>query len=101
VCKDGSFLPSVNEGRVHPGGSANRFGPAFASFHLILAKIKEALDPSNVANPIRVIDMEAMEKPRNEASFLIHTFFDPPKYRPSTASVYSRMLARVMSPPFG
>jgi FAD/FMN-containing dehydrogenase len=52
----------VNEGRVHPGGSAHRFGPAFANFHLILAKIKEALDPSNVANPTRIIDMEAMEK---------------------------------------
>jgi hypothetical protein len=40
---------------------ANRIGPAFANFHLILAKIKGALDPINVANPTRLIDMEKME----------------------------------------
>jgi len=41
---------------------ANMTGPAFANFHLIVAKVKKALDPSNVANPTRLIDMEAMEK---------------------------------------
>jgi len=40
---------------------ANRTGPAFANVHLVLAKIKKALDPNNVANPARLIDMEAME----------------------------------------
>ena len=55
-------IQRINAGRVHLGGPANRFGPAFANFHLILAKIKKALDPNNVANPTRLIDMEAMEK---------------------------------------
>lgn len=41
---------------------ANRTGVAYANFHLTLAKIKQALDPNNVANPTRLIDMEAMEK---------------------------------------
>ncbi|MFC2003620.1 FAD-binding oxidoreductase [Chloroflexota bacterium] len=41
---------------------AERTGAAFANFHLILAEIKKALDPNNVANPTRLIDMEAMEK---------------------------------------
>jgi len=40
----------------------NRFGPAFANVHLIVAKIKKAIDPNNVANPRRLIDMEKMEK---------------------------------------
>ncbi len=41
---------------------ADRTGPEFANFHLILSKIKKALDPANIANPTRFIDMEAMEK---------------------------------------
>jgi len=41
---------------------ANRTGPSFANFHLILARIKKALDPNNIANPRRLIDMEATEK---------------------------------------
>ena len=41
---------------------ANRTGPAFANFHLLLAQIKKALDPNNVANPTRLINIEAMEK---------------------------------------
>lgn len=45
-----------------PALSANVTGPIFANFHLMLAKIKKALDPNNVANPTRLIDMEAMEK---------------------------------------
>jgi len=42
--------------------SAHRTGLAFASFHLILARIKQALDPNNVANPTRVIDMDKMKE---------------------------------------
>jgi glycolate oxidase len=41
---------------------ANRTGPAYTNFHLMLAKIKKTLDPNNVANPTRLIDMEKMEK---------------------------------------
>ena len=41
---------------------ANRIGPAYANFHLILYKIKKALDPKNIANPTRLINMAAMEK---------------------------------------
>ena len=41
---------------------ANRTGPTFANFHLILARIKKALDPGNIANPSRLIDMGKMEK---------------------------------------
>jgi len=41
---------------------ANRIGPAYANFHLILYKIKKALDPKNVANPTRLINIAAMEK---------------------------------------
>ena len=44
-------------------GAAHRIGPAFANYHLILARIKRALDPENIANPTRLIDMERMEKP--------------------------------------
>jgi len=40
---------------------ADRTGPAFANPHLILAKIKKALDPNNVANPKRLIDIEVIE----------------------------------------
>ncbi len=46
---------------------ANRIGATFANFHLIVAKIKKALDPNNVANPTRFIDMEKMEKAEREA----------------------------------
>ena len=40
----------------------NRSGPTFANIHLIAAKLKAALDPNNVANPTRFINMERMEK---------------------------------------
>ena len=40
---------------------ANRIGAAFANIHLLVAKIKKALDPNNIANPTRFINMEAME----------------------------------------
>jgi hypothetical protein len=55
-------IKRVGEGRIHPGGAANRFGPVFANFHLILGRIKKALDPNNVANPTRIIDMDTLEK---------------------------------------
>jgi len=55
-------IQRVNNGGIIYGGPANRIGPVFANYHLILGKVKEALDPSNVANPTRLIDMEAMEK---------------------------------------
>jgi len=41
---------------------ASLFGPAFSNYHLLLGKIKKSLDPNNVANPTRLIDMEKMEK---------------------------------------
>ena len=44
------------------GGPGNIVGPYFDNFHLINAKIKKAIDPNNVANPSRFIDMEAMEQ---------------------------------------
>ncbi|MFC2032014.1 FAD-binding oxidoreductase [Chloroflexota bacterium] len=40
----------------------NRTGPAFANVHQLVAKIKKAIDPNNVANPTRLIDMEKLEK---------------------------------------
>ncbi len=42
---------------------ANRIGPAFGDFHIIVGSIKKALDPNNVANPTRFINMEKMEAP--------------------------------------
>ncbi len=40
---------------------ADRTGPAFFDFHLILARLKDALDPANVANPTRLINMEKIK----------------------------------------
>ncbi len=40
----------------------NVVGRDFANVHLLVAKIKKAIDPNNVANPTRLIDMEKMEK---------------------------------------
>ncbi|MFC2003001.1 hypothetical protein ACFLV4_03540, partial [Chloroflexota bacterium] len=39
----------------------------FANVHLIMYRIKDALDPNNVANPTRLIDMEKMKKKMKEA----------------------------------
>jgi len=44
----------------------NATGPSFANFHLPLAKIKKAFDPNNVSNPTRFIDMEAIERGKEE-----------------------------------
>jgi hypothetical protein len=40
----------------------NITGRDFANVHLLVAKIKKALDPNNVSNPTRLIDMEKLEK---------------------------------------
>ena len=37
-------------------------GRAFGNFHLILADIKRRLDPNNVANPTRLIDMDKIKR---------------------------------------
>jgi hypothetical protein len=37
-------------------------GPAFANCHILIARIKEAFDPQNIANPTRVVDISAMKK---------------------------------------
>jgi hypothetical protein len=39
----------------------DRFGPYFSNVHILLGKIKNALDPNNLANPTRTINMEALE----------------------------------------
>jgi hypothetical protein len=44
------------------GALLNAVGPTFANVHLIMAKIKKSLDPNNVANPTRLIDMEKLER---------------------------------------
>jgi hypothetical protein len=38
--------------------------PAFPAYRLVLVKIKKGLDPNNVANPTRVIDMDKEGIPR-------------------------------------
>lgn len=40
----------------------NASGPAFANIHLLVGKIKKALDPNNMANPTRLVNMEKLEK---------------------------------------
>ena len=44
----------------------NERGPAFANLTQIVARVKKALDPNNVANPGRLIDMEELEKAEKE-----------------------------------
>jgi len=45
---------------------ANAIGASFANYHIPLAKIKKAIDPNNVANPPRFIDMRKMESEEKE-----------------------------------
>jgi hypothetical protein len=40
----------------------HRVGLSYANTHLIAAKIKKALDPNNVANTGRFIDIKKIEK---------------------------------------
>ena len=44
------------------GALLDKVGSNFANAHLIVARIKKALDPNNVANPPRLINMERMKK---------------------------------------
>jgi hypothetical protein len=39
----------------------DRFGPYFSNVHLLLGRIKKSLDPDNLANPTRTINMDAPE----------------------------------------
>jgi hypothetical protein len=41
---------------------ANRIGTAFANYHLQLAKIKNGIDPKNIANPTRFINMKKTQR---------------------------------------
>lgn len=47
---------------------ADIVGKGFANYHLPVAKIKKALDPKNVANAGRFIDVKRMEKKAAEAA---------------------------------
>ena len=71
ACRAASSLAAENVGLLVKDGvletittmpSAHMVGPAFANYHILLAKIKKALDPNNVANPTRLINMEKMER---------------------------------------
>ena len=60
----GEVLKSGMKGQTMSGVIGvpfNVIGPAFADIHQIVARIKKSLDPNNVANPTRLIDMEKME----------------------------------------
>jgi hypothetical protein len=41
--------------------SYDRIGTVFANIHLLVARMKRALDPNNLANPTRLINMEKMK----------------------------------------
>jgi len=48
-------------GYVSGAWRAHAIGPAFGNFHRILAKIKRGLDPNNIANPTRLIDVNKVD----------------------------------------
>jgi len=37
------------------------YGPHFCNVHQLFGKIKQTLDPKNIANPTRIVDMRALE----------------------------------------
>lgn len=49
-------------GYVSGSWQAHKVGPSFANYHRILTRIKENLDPNNVANPTRMIDMSKVDR---------------------------------------
>jgi len=64
--KDGSLSWAVL------GAPLNITGPTFSNMHLVIGKIKKTLDPDNLANPTRLIDMDALEKKETGAAFHFH-----------------------------
>jgi len=53
---DNAAAPTVTVGAVV------QLGSFFCNVHLLLGEIKNGLDPNNIANPTRIINMEEMEK---------------------------------------
>jgi len=43
-------------------GAVAQLGSFFGNVHLLLGEIKNGLDPNNIANPTRLINMKEMEK---------------------------------------
>lgn len=61
----GDILKYNRENSVFDIGTsyeASRYGTAFANIHLILTAIKKALDPRNLANPTRLINIKRMQR---------------------------------------
>lgn len=54
------------------GAPVNITGPTFSNIHLVIGRIKKGLDPDNLANPTRLIDMDAMESKGTGSSFHFH-----------------------------
>jgi hypothetical protein len=40
---------------------ASKVGPYFSNVHLLLARLKKVLDPNNIANPTRLVDIKKIE----------------------------------------
>jgi len=64
-----TIMPEVGkyllENKIFSSGmafEASMFGSHFANAHFLLARLKKTLDPNNIANPSRVINMKNMEK---------------------------------------
>jgi hypothetical protein len=56
VVVDNAAAPTLTVGAVA------QLGSFFCNVHLLLGEIKNGLDPNNIANPTRIINMEEMEK---------------------------------------